>query len=196
MYVMHVYMTWISLEPLIRSNTTSIKLSSLGMSAQLLDWITDFLSNRTQIVIYSDSVSTPFSVTSRVIQDSVLGPLLFVGFINDLPEQTSHCGILLFVNDSKAIGAAADSHEQDLVQQDLNLIGSWSETNHLPLFTDKCMFINYRLHNKKSSYSINGTTIKNTGQCADHGVTRTFNFHYRVHVDALCLKAARLSGIN
>ena len=53
----------------------------------------------------------------------------------------------------------------------------------------------YGLHNKKRSYSMNDTTIKNTDQCADIGVTRTFHFHYKVHVDALCLKAAQLSGM-
>ena len=118
-----------------------------------------------------------------------------MGLINDLSEQASHCDIFLFADDSKVIGAATDSHEQDLVQQDFNSIGSWSEGNHLPLSIDKCMCIHYGLHNKKHSYSKNGTTIKNTDQCADFGVTKTSNFHYKVHVDTLCLKAARLSGI-
>ena len=179
----------------VRHNILISKLSNLGISAQPLDWITNFLSNRTQMVICSDSVSTPISVTSGVIQGSVLGPLLFVGFINDLPEQASHCDFLLFADDSKAIGTVTDSHEQDLAQQDLNSIGSWSQANHLPLSIDKCMCIHYGLHNKKRSYSINGTTIKNTDQYADFGVTRTSNFHYKVHVDTLCLKAARLSGM-
>ena len=80
----------------------------------------------------------------------MLGLLLFVGFINDLPEQALHCDVLLFADDSKVIGAAVDSHEQDLVQQDPNSIGSWSEANHLPLSIDKCMCIPY-LHNKKRS---------------------------------------------
>ena len=154
----------------------------------------DFLSNRTQTVIYRDSVLAPISVTSGVIQGLVLGPLLFVGFISDLPEQASHCDILLFADDSIAIGAAADSRE-DLVQQDLNSIESWTEANHIPLSIDKCMCIHYGLHNKKRSYSINGTKIKHNDQCADLGVTRTSNFHYKVHVDALCFKEARLSSI-
>ena len=179
----------------VRHDILISKLSSLGISEQPLDWITNFLSNRTQTVIYCDPVSAPISVTSGIIQGSLLGPLLFVGFINGLPLQVSHCDVLLFADDSKAIGTAADSHEQDLVQQDLNSIGSWSETNHLPLSIYKCMCIHYGLHNKKRSYSINSTTIKNTDQCAGLGVTRTSNFHYKVHVDALCLKAARLSGM-
>ena len=57
------------------------------------------------------------------------------------------------------------------------------------------MCIHYGLHNKKRSYSIKGTTIKSTDQCADIGVIRTPNFHYKVHADALYLKAARLSGM-
>ena len=161
----------------VRHDILISKLSNLGISAQPLDWITNFLSNRTQMVIYNDSVSASISVTSGVIQGSVLGTLLFVRFINDLPEQASLCDILLFADDSKAIGAAADSNKQDLVQQDLNSIGSRSEANHLPLSIDKCMCIHYGLHNKKRSFGINGTTIKNTDQCANLGVTRTSNVH-------------------
>ena len=66
----------------------------------------------------------------------MLGPLLFVSFINDLPEQASHCDVLLFADDSNAIGTDAESHEQDLVQQDLNSFGSWSEANNVPLYID------------------------------------------------------------
>ena len=117
-----------------------------------------------------------------------------MGFINDLPEQASHCDVILFADDSKAIDAATDSHEQDLVRQDLNSIGR-SEANYLPRSIDKCMCIHYGLHNKKRSFSINCTTIKNTDQCADLGETRKSEFHYKVHVDAMCLKAARLSGM-
>ena len=181
----------------VRHDILISKLSSLVISAQTLDWITDFLSNRTQTIIYSDSVSTPIIVTSGIIQSSVLRLLLFVGFINDLLEQALHCDVLLFADDSKAIGATVDSHEQDLVQQDRNSIGRWSEANHLPLSIEKCysMCIPYGLHNKKRSYSINGTTIKNTDQCTDLGVTRTSNFHYKVHVDTWYLTAARLSGM-
>ena len=157
---------WTLLGPLLRSGTTSLLTCSAALVFQQpLDWITDFLSNRTQTVIYSDSVSAPISVTSGVIQGSVLGPLLFVGLINYLPEQASHCNVILFTDDSKAIGAAAENHEQDLVQQDLNSVGSWSEVNHLPLSIGKCMCIYYGLHNKKRSSSRHGTTIKNTDQC-------------------------------
>ena len=172
------------------------KLSSLGISAQPLDWITDFLCNRTQTVIYSDLVSTlSASFRESLHEGSVLGSLLFVDIIDDLPEQALHCNVILFADDFKAIGDAADSNEQGLVQQDLNSIGSWSEAHYLPLSIDKCMSIHFGLQYKKRSNSINGTTIKDTEQCADLGVNRTSNFHYKVHVNDLCLRAARLSGI-
>ena len=179
----------------VRHDILISKLKRLGISAKPLEWITDFLSNRTQSVAYDGALSIPAHVTSGVVQGSVLGPLLFVGFINDLPKQASHCDIQLFADDSKAIGAAANSHEQDLIQCDLDSIEHWSRVNCLPLSIDKCACLHYGLHNKRRSYTIGGGAIKDVEQCVDLGVTRTPDFRYKAHIDAICLRAARLSGM-
>jgi hypothetical protein len=76
------------------------KLTSYGINEQLIAWIDSFLSNRVQQVGVNGERSAWHNVTSGIPQDSVLGPMLFVIFINDLPE-TVNSDAYLFADDTK-----------------------------------------------------------------------------------------------
>ena len=76
------------------------KLKSYGINGKVLEWIKAFLSNRRQIVNVSGIKSAPATVLSGILPGSVLGPLLFVAYINDLPEVVK-CGAYLFADDTK-----------------------------------------------------------------------------------------------
>ena len=87
------------------------KVENYGIKGEILGWIAAFLSNRTQQVTVNGESSEHKNVTSGIPQGSVLGPLLFVIFINDLPEQVKS-EIFLFTDDTKIFRQinGADDH--------------------------------------------------------------------------------------
>ena len=76
------------------------KLDAYGIKGNLLLWIKSFLTNRPQQVILNGSASKTFSVSSGVPQGSVTGPLLFLVYVNNIPEQVG-CNIRMFSDDTK-----------------------------------------------------------------------------------------------
>ena len=118
------------------------KLTRLGIAEQPLEWISNFLSARSQVVSYNGALSEATPVSSGVIQGPAIGPLLFVAFINDLPSLVSNCDLILFADDSKAVGKCNNRDEHALIQKDLNAISNWSAKNHLPFSIEKCACLN------------------------------------------------------
>ena len=101
------------------------KLKSYGICDQIVKWIEAFLSNRKQIVIINGKKSNMEEVISGVIQGSVLGPILFVLYINDLPELV-RSWLLLFADDSKISRPIQSTRDQLVLQRDLHLLAMWS----------------------------------------------------------------------
>ena len=88
------------------------KLISLGVCSQTVKWLLEFLSDRHQVVDVNGARSITADVTSGVIQVSVVGPVLFVLYINDLPSACPGCTIELFADDAKPYKVIRSTHDR------------------------------------------------------------------------------------
>ena len=114
---------------------------SLGIKA--------FLTNRVQKVVVNGQVSYTVNVISGVPQGTVLGPLLFLMYLNDLELSVDHCIVKLFADDSrliKAVHPTFDGPDKDMLQSDLVSVLKWAERNNMKLNEDKFQFICHRIH--------------------------------------------------
>ena len=112
-------------------------LESYGISGNVLEWVTSFLSNRKQRVRVNSDQSKWVDVISGIPQGSVLGPLLFVTYINDLPEKAK-TEIFLFADDMKMFKAIYSKDDCKLLQEDINCAYSWTDSSLLVFHPAKC----------------------------------------------------------
>ncbi|PIK41515.1 putative RNA-directed DNA polymerase from mobile element jockey-like [Apostichopus japonicus] len=113
------------------------KLYTMGVSHQVLCWVDAFLSDREQSVVVNGSRSNPSKVTSGVPQGSVLGPILFLAYINDIGNAVSS-GVRLFADDCvcyRVIDDVSDGHQ---LQEDINILGQWAKDWGMSFQPVKC----------------------------------------------------------
>lgn len=118
-----------------------LKLKAYGINGKLVNWIRDFLVGRKMKVSVRDSSSEWCDVLSGVPQGSVLGPLLFLVYVNDLPDSiTSHSKT--FADDTKLFRVISSLSDCRELQEDLNRIYSWTNLWLLKLNIQKCKVMN------------------------------------------------------
>jgi len=146
------------------------KLAAHGIGGEVLYWVQNWLCNRRQRVCVDGEFSEWVAVTSGVPQGSVLGPILFLIYINDLDvDIVSKLG--KFADDSK-LGKSVDTVEDvELIRQDLAKLERWSEDWQMQFNTDKCSVIHVGRKNNLAQYTLNGKILKTASNDRDLGVT-------------------------
>lgn len=112
------------------------KLSSFGLHTNLVKWFSTYMRDRTQFVVIGGTKSDGITPTSGVPQGSILGPLLFIIFINDLLSSLTACSG--FADDLKIFRAIRSSYDCDLLQDDLVKMVEWCRKNNMTLNVEKC----------------------------------------------------------
>ena len=136
-----------------------LKLRSYGIAGKLFNWFKAYLTNRHQYVRINDSCSESLPVLSGVPQGSILGPLFFVLFINDLPNCLKSSLPFIFADDTKCLKHTinSDISEVDLLQEDLNNTFHWSINNDLSFNFAKFVHIQFW---SRTTLDTSNTTFK------------------------------------
>ena len=119
------------------------KLNHFGLDRHIINWLHNYLANRTQAVVINGSESYIAPVLSGVPQDSVLGPLLFLIYIDDLSSviEALSSKVNLFADDILLYHLISSSSDYSAVQEAITLIGQWSSRNHLTFNQLKCKYM-------------------------------------------------------
>lgn len=174
------------------------KLKGYGVSDRATNWITNFLSNRCQKVIVNGETSKIYPVLSGIPQGSVLGPILFVLYINDLPENTESQSPL-FADDTKLYREIRSIDDKNILQSDLINLEKWSEKWLLKFHPNKCKVLAIKSKEKRV-YSMSGTTgeqldLDNITSEKDIGVTVDEDLNFRTHIQLGVNKANSILGL-
>ena len=113
------------------------KVSACGIRGKLLRWIDDFLANRTQRVVINGEKSKEGSVSSGIPQGSVLGPIPFVIYINDVPANVKS-QVKMFADDTKLFTRVDVPNNYEIMQNDLDGLMQWSNKWQLKFHPEKC----------------------------------------------------------
>ena len=166
------------------------KLRWYGIDGEANSWIRDFLTNRTQSVVIDGVSSSSVPVVSGVPQGSVLGPCLFLFYINDIAENLTST-TRLFADDTMIYMAVKGEGDAKLLQQDLDTLSRWEDTWMMEFHPEKCEVINItRKRNiNHHPYTLHGHQLKHVDQTKYLGVTITGDFRWNKHIDNISAKA-------
>ncbi len=171
------------------------KLSHYGVRGLTRGWIEAFLSNRTQHVLVNGEMSTAVPVTSGVPQGTVLGPLLFLCYINDLPLVT-RSQVRLFADDCLLYRSINDERDHQLLQEDLNSLEQWASTWQMKFNPKKCYIM--KIHRSRTckggDYTFCDSTLEQVKNSPYLGVVISDDAKWGEHINKSVKKANSTLG--
>ena len=168
----------------------------------MLAWFENYLTDRHQQVTVLGKTSRRIPVLSGVPQGSILGPLLFLVYVNDLPKNTTSSSVALFADDTKCYRAIRTTEDVQHLQCDLDGIYEWCQMWRMDLNKSKCGLLSVTRNRKQipSNYHLashdptNTSTINKRTVQKDLGVFITPDLKWNHQVSAVCAKANRTLG--
>ena len=173
----------------------------------LLKFIKNYLKDRKQCVVIGGAQSESKNVRSGVPQGSIIGPLLFVLFINDMQDYVSEgTHIALYADDTKIWRRINNWSDHEIIQNDIDALFNWAETNKMKFHPQKCKVLSVAYRGGLDSmwsmfpfqyftYNLNGTELEFVKNEKDLGVIVTSKLNWEENILALCLKASSRLGL-
>ena len=160
------------------------KIESFGIKGKIYNWIKNFIENRNQQVLVEGILSRKEKVVSGVPQGTVLGPVLFLIYIDDLEESLKHSLLRIFADDSKIVKDIENREDHQLLQEDINLAVKWSRDNNMELNKKKFQLMQYGTKNElKLPYDIGQETpLEKEQDIKDLGVYVSENLSWETHI--------------
>ena len=178
------------------------KLISLQFNAHLVNWISNYLTNRFQRVVVDGETSSAAMVLSGVPQGSIIGPLLFLIYVDGVTTIPFSRGSAssLYADDLMLYKSISSPADIAAVQQDIVAIEQWSSDNHLTLNTSKCkyMIISRKRGSSQHKYApltLNGQPLELVDSFKYLGVTLSSDLSWSLHTNIICNKARKILGL-
>jgi hypothetical protein len=170
-----------------------LKLRAYGVTGNVLSFVESFLSGRTQRVLLHGKTSESVEVTSGVPQGSVLGPLLFLFYIDDI-DRSVGCRIWKFADDCKLaqrIPRSMPNPAIQCLQRSLDGATQWVKTWESVFNVDKFVCLHFGSSNPGHKYSIGGTDIPVFSEYKDLGVWMSSDLKSSFHCREVCSVALK-----
>lgn len=169
------------------------KLESFGICGLALTLLKSYLHDRTQVVQFSDAISQPTTINQGVPQGSILGPLLFLLYINDLPGCLNNSDCVLYADDTTIFAGDRNLNTLTMqLNQDLASITSWCNDNALHINATKTCFMVFHTHHKQThlvpSINLDNHVIYPSNSTTFLGVVLDSQLKFNKHVLSLAKK--------
>ena len=183
-----------------------VKLQRYGFHGKILQWIESFLTNRQQYVVLNGVSSFAAFILSGVPQGTVLGPLLFILFINDMKLCITGSIIRFFADGTRILKHIACEMDAMVLQQDLNHVITWAKHNNMALHEDKFELLVHKHNPNNSLYELpficeaqtyevsNGDLLHPVDRVKDLGVVVSTDLSWSPHVNSIASTARKVAA--
>ena len=182
----------------VKHDILLMKLHHYGIRGIIFDWFSDYLSHRTQSVKLSEYISPSSIISYGVPQGSVLGPILFLIYINDLPNIFTNLKTILFADDMTLYITGDDINNIiHIANVDLETLYSWCLSNRLTINLDKTYYMIFtnKVYDNLPPLIYHNDNIEITNKHTLLGITYDNKMTFRNHISNLILKLSRIVSL-
>ena len=188
---MVIYIDFSKAFDVVQHDKLFLKLRSYGICEVLLNWIVNLFSNRTFSTKINYLLSAVANLICGVIQGSVIGPLMFLIYINDLIVLLSRFGVTvkLFADDAKLYVKVVNALAIDELQKALTALSQWADEWQLSVSVNKCCVLCIGRVDAVEQFHIKDVPLPIVTSCRDLGITVSSNLSFSEHIKNIVAKA-------